>query len=71
MSEQLQKTDSWKPKVLFIGGIIGLLLGLVAGSLYIKIAEESNGPRKIPTGNVIKLAIASIGVVRQAAQLAD
>ncbi|MBN1318819.1 MAG: hypothetical protein JXA42_25285 [Anaerolineales bacterium] len=71
MSEQPQKSDNWKPKVLFIGGTIGLILGLVAGFLFIKLAEEGNGPKKIPTGNLIKLAIASIGVVRQAAQLAD
>lgn len=71
MSEQPQKKADWKPQVLIVGGVIGLLLGLLAGFLFIKLAEEGEGPRKISTGNVIKLAVASIGVVRQAAQLAN
>ncbi len=61
--------ENWKPKVLIVGGLVGALCGLLAGFLYIRVAEEGDGPPQISTGNVIKLAIAAIGVVRQAAQL--
>jgi hypothetical protein len=51
--------------------MIGLCLGLLAGYLYAQLAQESGGPKKVPTGNLVKLAVATIGLVRQAAQLAD
>ena len=71
MSEKQNEKQNWKPKALVVGGLIGLLLGLLAGLLYIRIAEESGGPKKVSTGNAIKLAVSTVGVVRQAAQLAS
>jgi len=69
MSEKQEKVPDWKPRVLMISGGVGLLLGLLAGFLFIRMSEEGGGPAKISTGNVLKLAVASVGVVRQAAQL--
>jgi hypothetical protein len=34
------------------------------------MAEEAGGPREVSTGQVVKLAIAALGLVRQASQLA-
>ena len=71
MSEERQEQSDWKPRVLLISGVVGLLLGLLAGFLFIRMAEEGGGLKKVSTGNVIKLAVTTAGVVRQAAQLAN
>jgi hypothetical protein len=65
----MSRDPNWKVKVLLTGGIIGALLGFGASFLYVRVAEESGGPQKISTGNAVKLAIAALGVVRQASQL--
>ena len=62
-------SNSWKTRVLIAGGLVGALLGLGAGFLYVRVTEEAGGPKKISTGNAVKLAIAALGVVRQASQL--
>ena len=62
-------SNSWKTRVLIAGGLIGALLGLGAGFLYVRVTEETGDPKKISTGNAVKLAIAALGVVRQASQL--
>jgi len=66
----MSENSSWKNKVLILGGLIGALLGLAAGFLYIRMAEEAGGPREVSTGQVVKLAIAALGLMRQASQLA-
>jgi hypothetical protein len=65
----MSQDQSWKVRVLIAGGIIGALLGLGAGFLYVRVAEESGGPNRVSTGEAVKLAIAALGVVRQVSQL--
>ena len=65
----MSENQNWKTRVLIVGGVIGALLGVTAGLLYVRMAEESGGPQKVSTGNVVKLALAALGVVRQASQL--
>jgi hypothetical protein len=67
----MSENESWKNKVLIVGTLVGALLGLGAGFLYIRTAEEVGGRREISAGQVLKLAVAALGVVRQASQLAD
>ena len=66
----MSENSSWKIKTLILGGLVGALLGLAAGFLYIRMAEEAGGPREVSTGQVVKLSIAALGLVRQASQLA-
>jgi len=65
----MSENASWKPKIMIIGGLLGALLGLLASYLLVRMAEESGKPPKISTGNAVKLAVAAIGLVRQATQL--
>jgi len=66
----MSENSSWKNKALIFGGLVGACLGLAAGFLYIRMAEEAGGPREISAGQLVKLAIAALGLVRQASQLA-
>jgi hypothetical protein len=65
----MSENNNWKVRTLIASGIIGAVMGILAGVLYVRMAEESGGPKKVSTGNVLKLALSAAGVVRQAAQL--
>lgn len=65
----MSKDQSWKNKVLIFSGLVGAVMGLAAGLLYVRVAEEAGGPQKVSTGNAIKLGMAALAVVRQASQL--
>ncbi len=65
----MSENPNWKARAVILGGIVGAALGVVAGFLYVRMAEESGGPRKLSTGKAVKLAMAALGVVRQTAQL--
>lgn len=65
----MSQDQTWKTRVLTAGVIVGALLGLGAGFLYVRVAEEGGGPKKVSTGEAVKLALAALGVVRQASQL--
>jgi hypothetical protein len=63
------QNGNWKVRTLLISGTIGALLGIAAGLLFVRVAEESGGPKKLSTGQAVKLAVAALGIVRQASQL--
>jgi hypothetical protein len=67
----MSKNESWKNKILIVGGLVGVLLGVGAAFIYIRTAEEAGGPREVSPSQVLKLAVAALGVVRQASQLGD
>ena len=67
----MSQDQDWKTKVLLAGGFIGALLGLGASYLFIQVSEESGGPKKVSMGQAFKLAIAALGVVRQASMLGN
>jgi hypothetical protein len=66
----MSETRGWRNRILIVSGLVGALCGLGAGFLYIRAAEESGGGREVSTGQILKLAVAALGVVRQASQLA-
>ena len=65
----MSQEQNWKSRVLVVGGLVGAILGVGAGYLFIQVSEESGGPKKVSMGQAFKLAIAALGVVRQASLL--
>jgi NhaP-type Na+/H+ or K+/H+ antiporter len=62
---------AWKLRVYLLGGLIGLLIGLLAAYFYARVSEE-NGfeqPNRIKTMDALKLAVALLSVVRQITDL--
>jgi uncharacterized membrane protein len=67
---------SWKNKTLMIGAIGGLLAGLAAAAFFIRSADESaqkSGKAlttpDVQTGDLVKVLVAAVGVIRMVAGL--
>ncbi len=62
----------WKTQTYLIGAIIGLALGLLSAYLFIRAAEENmkgEKPRKVGTGDAMKLVLSVLTLVRQIADI--
>lgn len=75
MSITPKSPPDWKTKV-YIGGILaGALFGLITSYLYARAAEEEYKggdkaqPRSPSTGELVTLALAGLGLVRQISEL--
>ncbi len=64
----------WKPRVYVIGLVAGALFGLITSYLYARAAEEDSRagggrPRPMSTGDIVALALAGLGIVRQISEM--
>lgn len=64
--------DNWKVKALVIGTAVGALLGLASAYLLTRTADEFDGqPPHVSTGDIIKVGVAAIGLIRGIASLGE
>jgi len=63
---------TWKNKSMLVGMIIGALSGLGAALLYIRSVEDSGReePKKIGTGDALKMTISLFTLIKQVSNLA-
>jgi H+/Cl- antiporter ClcA len=73
MEEELEivPVDNWKPKVLVIGGVVGLLTGLLGAYLMIQRAEKENTKPEMSAGEGVKLGVLVLGLLRSVAMLGE
>jgi hypothetical protein len=73
MEEELEiiPEDNWKPKVLVIGGVIGLMTGLLAAYLMIQRAEKEETKPQLSAGEGVKLGVLVLGLLRSVAMLGE
>lgn len=69
-----EKNDSnWKTRAYTNGALLGLGIGVIGAYLYTRAAEEDAGrnggvPAKITTGQILSIALAILGLIRQIAE---
>jgi hypothetical protein len=73
MEEELEiiPEDNWKPRVLVIGGVIGLMTGLLAAYLMIQRAERDETKPELSAGEGVKLGVLVLGLLRSVAMLGE
>ncbi len=62
----------WKTQIYIIGAVVGLLLGLLSAYLYVRAAKENSRaekPKKVSTGDAMKLSLSLLTLIRQIAEL--
>ena len=70
MTDKLPSANA-RTKTLIAGGVLGLLIGLLAARLYWRAAEENQAADagKISTMDGLRLAVALLAIVRQVTDL--
>ncbi|MDX1416271.1 MAG: hypothetical protein R3293_18885 [Candidatus Promineifilaceae bacterium] len=64
--------DNWKTKTYIIGAVAGALIGLGTAFLMTRSADErGGGPPEVSTGDLLKVGVGVIGLVRGIAALGD
>jgi hypothetical protein len=72
MTNNLNVNETWKTKLLVIGGVLGALVGLGTAYLLVREAEEKgSGPPEISTADAVKATVGVIGLMRGIASLGD
>lgn len=67
MDEQSQ----WKTRIIFIGGVIGALVGLGTAYMLVQRADKEGEELKLSTGEGIRLGMLVMGMMRQVSRLGD
>jgi hypothetical protein len=67
-----QQDPHWKAKSYVIGGLVGAAIGLGTAFLMARSSEKNRGgPPELEVGEMLRLGVAVIGVVRGIAALGD
>ncbi len=68
---KIEDLESWKPKALLLGAVIGALTGLGGAYLLIQNAEKHETKIDVTAGQGLKLSLLIMGLLRQVAQLGE
>ena len=71
MSEKeksITNPENWKPKYLFLGGLLGTMVGVAAAYLILQRSDEESPP-DISLGEGVKMGVLVLGLLRSIASL--
>lgn len=64
--EPIQNT-SWQQRVMVIGGVVGVALGLLAAYLYVQAAgqhSDAGQPEPPTAGDTVRLGVSLLSIIR-------
>lgn len=62
----------WKMPTYVLGGVLGVVIGVLSAHFYAQSVEENqpgSKPVKLDTGDMIRLGLAAIGMVRMVSDI--
>jgi len=65
----MNKLEDWKTRTLLIGAGVGLVVGVLAGLIFIQRADLNEARPKIAARDGVLLGIGVLGVLRSIADL--
>ncbi|MFM8322103.1 MAG: hypothetical protein ACKOC5_14420 [Chloroflexota bacterium] len=70
MRQELEaiRSSEWKPRVLVVGGLVGLLLGVTAAYLVIQ-NQTDDRPPQYTAGDGVKMGVMVLGLLRGIASM--
>jgi hypothetical protein len=68
-TEQIAEASNWKPKVLAVGGLLGLAGGLLAAFLLVKKAEGENKEPDFSPGDIFRITMLVLVTVSRITKL--
>lgn len=71
-NDLMTENENWKTKILIAGTVVGAVVGLGTAFLLSRSSENNRGgPPDVTPVDLLKVAVAVIGVVRGIAALGD
>jgi hypothetical protein len=67
----LTKTDTWQPKAIALGTLLGALVGLGGAYLLVQRNKSSETTPQVSGGELLRLAILALGLVKSVAELGE
>jgi hypothetical protein len=67
----MSQYGSSKSKILFVGGLLGLLSGLIAAYLLLQRAEHNEKDLSISPGDGVKVGLGVLGVLKLISDLGE
>ena len=67
----LKKTNTWQPKVIALGAILGALVGVGGAYLLVQKNKSTDTPPRVSGGEFMRLAILALGLVKSVGELGD
>jgi hypothetical protein len=67
----MNSEDSWKPKALLIGALIGALTGLAGAFLLVRRSEAKGTKPELEAGEGLRIGLLVMGLLRQVALLGE
>jgi len=67
----MNRTNSSRSKILFVGGLLGLLSGLLAAYLFLQKSQDNEENLSINAGDGVKVGLGVLGVLKLISDLGD
>lgn len=67
----MSQSGSSKSKTLFVGGVLGLVIGLLAAYLLLQRSEQNEENLSISPGDGVKVGLGVLGVLKLISDLGE